>query len=242
VFADKNRDNKPCFSIGKGKKALIPNYKVKWGRGIVSFLYSLQEKVTDHGFQLQIRTEHKRKGTIFRGTPIYRDAYWRDWVLVNWGDDTYLPAQIWCFVVIEGRPDSGTEDSDLSNESQNVHLYHGGIPLKKGTYAVVEKSVFVTDKESLRKSDIFVPICKKVAARPNAHGGWRRVFYLVDVEAFMKPCVVVPDIGGRTGNEFFVVKQRADWAEEYKEWLNDPHEDDVIGPEEPQSSYTPPPF
>ena len=68
---------------------------------------------------------------------------------------------------------------------------------------------------------------------------WERQFYLADVESVHNPLVVVPDIGGRSGREFFVVKQRAEWVEEFKAWLEDPHADDDIGDDEPEPSHVP---
>lgn len=74
---------------------------------------------------------------------------------------------------------------------------------------------------------------KQVLAEPNARRDWKRKFWLVDVASFQHACVVVPDIGGRGGREFFVVKKRSDWVEEFKNWLEDDPNNDVIGDEEP---------
>jgi hypothetical protein len=42
-------------------------------------------------------------------------------------------------------------------------------------------------------------------------------FYLADVEV-VEPVVVIPDIGG-AANEYFVVKNRDAWKQDFEEWL-----------------------
>ena len=230
VFKDEKFGQNPVYSIGKGKQAKQPSSK-EWGKDIVSFLFGLQEMLSDKGYgnKLKIRGEHKRDGQIFRGHPDYRDEHWRDWAMFDWGvDDGTLPGQIWCFVVIDSIPED--EDSEL---------FYGGVQLENGTYAVVENGNFVKTVAELKHSDIFLPIKKEVESKATKNRPWKRKFYLADVEAIHKPCVVVPDIGGREGREFFVVRQRADWVDEFKAWLDDPSKDDVIGEEEPTPSHGP---
>jgi hypothetical protein len=62
---------------------------------------------------------------------------------------------------------------------------------------------------------------------------WRRKFLLADVEAITQPLVVIPNIGGKKKLEFFVVRQRQEWVDVFKKWLDASHENDKIGPEEP---------
>ena len=50
------------------------------------------------------------------------------------------------------------------------------------------------------------------------------VFYLADVEAFVEPVAVVPDIGGPP-NRYFAVKARAEWAADFELFLEDDHEE-----------------
>jgi hypothetical protein len=49
------------------------------------------------------------------------------------------------------------------------------------------------------------------------------------VEAIAKPLVVVPNIGGSSGVEYLVVKQRKEWVDLFKQWLESPHRLDEIG-------------
>jgi len=54
-----------------------------------------------------------------------------------------------------------------------------------------------------------------------------RKFYLADTEALVGPCIVIPDIGGDP-NEYFQVKPRTEWAQEFLCWLRRPHQDDAM--------------
>ena len=58
----------------------------------------------------------------------------------------------------------------------------------------------------------------------------RRAFYLANVEAFVRPCIVIPDVGchGEPTNEYFEVKPRSLWAKEFICWLRRPHTEDVM--------------
>ena len=89
----------------------------------------------------------------------------------------------------------------------------------------------------MERSDIFIPIKKDVEQVANKNRPWRRKFFLADVEAIKQPLAVVPNIGGKSRRDFFVVKQRHEWAHMFKEWLDDPHEHDVIGDDEPVPSH-----
>jgi hypothetical protein len=48
-------------------------------------------------------------------------------------------------------------------------------------------------------------------------------FYLM-WEAFVEPVVVIPDIGG-AANEYFVVKNRDAWKQDFEEWLETSNRD-----------------
>ena len=164
----------------------------------------LKNKITS---ELEIRTQHLRKGQYFRGSPKYRDEFWRDWALIDWGDET-IPGQIWCFVVVEG-----------VDAAAGVPMYHGGIEVKDGTYAVVESAPTSTDLVDIEMSDLFMPIEKEVEVVGTQNRAWRRRFYLADVEALHEPIAVVPNIGAKSKRSFFMVTQRYRWVEIFKAWL-----------------------
>ena len=178
---------------------------------------------------LQILPEYKRNGIIFRGTPAYREKPWRDWAMFDRvGQDGHFPGHIWCFVVIETEPFAHGQGQT-----------HGGIDLAKGSYAVVERGYFVDDESAIDLSSIFRPFKKEVASAPQGAQGWKRKFYLANLDALLYPLAVVPDIGCEGGLGFFTVKRRGVWANTFGEWIAAPIPDDVIGPEEPMpSSHT----
>ena len=71
------------------------------------------------------------------------------------------------------------------------------------------------DEELLH--NLFVPLHKK-GGRIVDGAVTKLKFYLVEVEAFIGPVTVVPDIGGAP-NGYFMVKNRAEWLDEFHDWL-----------------------
>lgn len=228
--SDKN-EPEPCVLVTKGTRILVVEdengeaaMEVKsrmkdpesiiWDGNVRDFLFELQDLVLDHMNSLRILTEHHRNGQIFRSHPEYRqEGKWRDWVMVDWGEDGEQPAEIWCFVVLEGI-------------DEDAGLHFGGIDIKDGTYAVVESASLSGNKKQRSMSDIFVPYEKEVAStskRGVVHG---RNLYLADVNAFVSPLCMVPDVGGNPGNKYLLVKPRSAWVSEFIAWLEDPHEND----------------
>jgi hypothetical protein len=176
-------------------------------------------------YELPICTEHKRNGQIFRGHPDYRgNGPWRDWAIFHWGDPDEggygdLPCQIWCFVTVQGLPDSDSEDT----HDDAPRVEHGGIFVENGTYAVVEAGKWDPNEDEITMSDLFLPFFK---VRRGANK--KRVFYLADVDSIVAPMCVVPDIGCQGGDRYFQVKSRNEWVEEFTSWLEDPHEYDKM--------------
>ena len=128
---------------------------------------------------------------------------------MNWGQDGRYPAQIWCFVSLQGLP------------TGRHGLTYGGTPLRDGVFAVVETATVEANEDLIVKSDLMIPVCKEVDL-DEAGNVTNRTFYLADTEAFEDPCCVVPDLGGPS-NRYFVVKPRNQWADLFIAWLEDPH-------------------
>ena len=106
--------------------------------------------------ELDIRCEHKRNGTIFRGHPMYRGTgQWNDWVKLDWVGRGHLPPEIWCFIDFTALPD-------------NVTVKYGGVTVKTGVYAVVESSEYVKeDRDGVQVpvgSDLLRVIRKEIAS------------------------------------------------------------------------------
>ena len=218
VFFDEE-EQAPAFQMQSRSKFAE---KTAINSELLGFLLDMQDLLVDHlpSGQLDIYTRHKRGDNIFHGHPNYRgQGPWRDWAVVDWVGYGELPCHICCFVVLHSLP-----------ASRNGFQY-GGVWLKNTTYAVVESSVIEDNEEELGKSDLFVPILKEVAGMDNQGNVEGRKFYLAETDAFVRPCAVVPDIGGPQ-NRYFMVKSRDEWHKEFIAWVERPHHEDNMDDEE----------
>ena len=220
VREDPKKEGQHQYFKGTGKESREP-CAVAWDDELLRFLYVLQTKLKIR--KLQIRTTHTRNSQIFRGSPDYRQKPWRDWAMIDWGENQY-PGHIWCFVIVDSVQDSAGEDDCV---------HHGDIKVVNGTYAVIECAYPDQRRSEQIKSDLFLPMVKDVAQTDDGDRPWRRKFALADVDAIMQPLMVIPNIGGKKKLEFFVVRQRQEWVDVFKKWLDADHEKDIIGPEEP---------
>jgi hypothetical protein len=214
--------NKLRYTIGVGKQKIEAGTD-EWDEDALEFLFGCQEKVAgwmnttfqhqiDEPFSLNIRGLHTRNGVMFHGSPYFRDRYWRDWCMIDWGSqDGPEPAQIWCFVVLENLP-----------EPKRNQLYsYGSCELTNGVYAVVECASYRTPANNEPRSLIFIPLAKEMRA-VGAGGVKKRKFYLVDTDAIVDTCYVVPDITDQstgTTNHYFQVKRRDEWIIAFEDWL-----------------------
>ena len=170
--------------------------------------------VREHISKIRLYGTYKCKEVIFRGQEYFRGNVWRDWVLIDWGRDGKLPGKLWGF-------------TDLRKLPANCHLNYGAIRLQPGIYAVIETAFFSVDEERVARSEIFVPIIKEVSLIANGQVQ-KLKFFLADVEAFLKPLVVIPDIGGDI-NAYFLVKDRETWRQDFISFLlSDLDLEDVI--------------
>ena len=107
----------------------------------------------------------------------------------------------------------------------------GESQLEPGVHAVVESTTYDQDDDEYYASSLFRPIKKDVASQVNGKTV-RREFYLADTDAFLEPLVVVPNIGSQPDNQYFEVKPRQKWAEEFEEWLTVDDEEDIASDDE----------
>ena len=192
--------------------------KTQMSADLVDFLCGLQEAISEYLPEhiLPIHTEHVRGASIFYGHPNFRgQGPWKDWAVVDWTGFGQLPCHIHCFVDIQNAPGGANS------------LEYGGIVLRDNVYAVVESASYENIEEEIRKSDLMVPILKDVQGIDEHGSVTGRVFYLADTEAFVRPCAVVPDIGGPP-NRYFLVKQRSQWHKEFIVWVERPHNEDEM--------------
>ena len=136
--------------------------------------------------------------------------------MVDWGEHGALPAKIWGFV-------------DLTNVGLDTKKvgYGGLADMPPAVCAVVESTKYSGNAFDRSVSDIFTPIKTIVQAKGPKGIVTKYKYYLADVDAFVKPLIVIPDTGGDS-NDFFEVAPRAGWREFFIEWLEAPHDDDAI--------------
>jgi hypothetical protein len=231
VHVDEDGDN--CWHIPRQRKkrkvkdldsddddnddAYDGTFQPDWEVGVVDFLVNLQNQLRPYTNQLEIRCEHKRKGAIFRAHPNYRQrGYWNDWVLVDWGADGKLPCELWCFIDLR----------DALPDGVRVEL--AGCIIQNGVCAVVESSSYLEDEDEINRSDLFVPIEKEVETLNEEGAVSKRRFYLADVEAFVEPITVVPNVGSSNKCMYFQVLSRKKWKDRFIDWLAEPHSLDEI--------------
>ena len=187
-------------------------HRFQLGQELEDFLATVADELGDDVKHLPLFTVHKRENQIFRGSPYYLGKPWRDWVMVNWGGrrgrELILPAQIWMFLDLEDIPD--------------------GLAHPPGTYAIVESAEKNTDEEEQGLSDIFVPFTKETDVE-DGDGAVKRKFYLVDVESFAYPCIMIPDVGNDDEAAWLRMKPKSNWIEDFVAWLRDEHTKELGG-------------
>lgn len=171
----------------------------------INFMVGLQDCVQEYTKKLPIYSTHYRNEELFRSSPWYNEGVWRDWVVIDWDQYGKLPCKIYGFVDLTMLPD----DSGLN--------YGEVESLSPGLYAIVECAEYDDDDDDWDLAEMLKPLIKEVA---EIRGGRVRKlkFYLADVDAFVAPTVVVPDIGGAP-NAYFEVKGMEKWSEEFISWL-----------------------
>jgi hypothetical protein len=193
---------------------MVDSDSLKVETALVDFVVDLQTAVSKFQDTVLLRTNHDQNGAKFRGHMNFRGSVWRDWVMIDWGDDGVLPNKIWGFVDLTGLP-------------QNSGVDFGGLhDMQPGLYAIVESAEYSDQQNGAHASDIFIPIKKEVQRLQNGFVTGM-VFYLADVEAITEPAVVIPDIGG-PANSYFAVRSRSTWGEIFVNWLEAPHDDDEM--------------
>jgi hypothetical protein len=212
--------------------------------GLLEFVLEIQKKLENWLPVLPICAEHSRGGQIFRSHPNYRGkGPWRDWVMVRW-DVGDLPAKIWGFL-----------DLSVLPEGTQVSLGVGEKTVEKGVYAIIESAEYTeedgsgSDAEEGKepadrppnplsiRSDLFKEIMLDTKSI-GEDGDIERRYYLVEVEAFVRPMVVIPNIGGTPKCKYFEMAPKTEWSELFATWVDMDHAYDSLemAPTEPESS------
>jgi hypothetical protein len=131
--------------------------------------------------------------------------------MVQWNEGDY-PAQIWGFVNLQGLP-----------LGRSVKVDENSVVMR-GIYAIVESSLYVEEEEPW--SDIFSLLQVDTKALNKDGSVKERKFYMVDVETFKDPIVVIPNVGTKAG--YLFMKPRAEWSDDFIEWIEMPHTHDKI--------------
>ena len=205
VYVD-DEDGETSFHVLQTRNKSCGNLMID--SNFLEFCLDLQKRIEHLVPDLAFCAEHTRDGAIFRAHPNYRGiGVWRDWVMIQWieGD---IPAQIWAFLDL-----SHLDDDD------EVELEDGTF-LGRGMWAIVESGVFL-DEGKCAESDIFKPLKLEAAKHDDDGNVTKRKFYVIDVESFKAPIVVVPNIG--TVDEFFLMAPRSQWSSDFIRWLVAPH-------------------
>ena len=83
----------------------------------------------------------------------------------------------------------------------NAGANYGACDLQPGIHAIVESTSYDLDDKEVSDSDLFVPSLEDTSSFLNSNVTSLK-FHLADVEAIVKPVVVIPDLGG-AGNVHF---------------------------------------
>jgi hypothetical protein len=215
VSKDKNT-NKVGFHVltrMKGRDNLMQD------NCLLHYVNDLQRNLSNWFPFLPVCAEHNRSGQIFRSHPNYRGkGVWRDWVMVKWNTGDF-PAKIWGFIDMTSLP----LGISVRLDDQTV--------VRNGVWAIIESCNYKKDPpqtkngaEIPRRSEIFTHIILEAASYDETGLPERRKFYLVDVETFKDPLVVIPNIG--TKCEFLMMTPRDQWRGDFQKWINAVHKDD----------------
>jgi hypothetical protein len=198
---EKNRYKYKVNSTMKGK------HLFRFGKDLMEFLQLVHKSLGNDSAMLTIYTEYKRQGQLFRASPRIFGKPWHDWVMVDWGDDGILPAQLHCFL-------------DLRNLTGNYQVQ--GVPVKAGIYAVAETANENEDPEEKQmETTMFTPYIKD--SRINPDGSITRKFYMVDVDAFYSTACIIPDVGNEDKRAYLKILPHAEWSEKFSDWLRKEH-------------------
>jgi len=180
-------------------------------KDFLSFCAQLLRKVEPYVHDFGVRTVLKHNNMLYRGDPLFNGKVWRDWVMINWGGEYgVLPNKIYGFV-------------DLSDVPNEFRIDMGGLTtIAPGIYAIVENATVVSGRNVAGKTELFTPITTEVGRMRDGRVA-QLAFYLADVAAFVKPVVVIPNIGG-PANSYLMLKSRTEWKEDFVSWLRKPYE------------------
>jgi hypothetical protein len=220
----KDETDQLLVRVADARKKKHLNYSYMYSE-FLSFVCSIKEvlgQYTDRGL-LYVYSEHHRHGLVFRSHPNFRKkGPWRDWAMVRWGGGhSELPAKIWGFIKIT--------NLEKHTERKLPKQLWGGSAVSNGTFAIIESTTWTGPLDA---DAIFREVRLDVEEKANDGTIMKRKFYLVDVEAFTEPLVVMENQGSK--DSYFVMTSRSKWADQFIAWIQKPHEkiDEELGEED----------
>ena len=200
------RVTEKCWRALKTRKNGNQNMTVE--NDAIDFVYGVQNIVKPHIEKLFVHSKYCRGSHVFRASSDFMKHCWRDWAVIDWGDEGHLPCNFLGFL-------------DLSELPDDFSFAYGGIDgIGKGIHGIVETASHDANDAEIKKSELFVPLTKTIGGM-TAEFSSHRIFLLADCDAIVRPVAVVPNLGGPQ-NAYFEIKSRAKWKEDFVSWLEAP--------------------
>jgi hypothetical protein len=178
----------------------------------LQFVHQIEQDIGHVAGKITVFAEHRRSSVMFRAHPQFRGkGLWRDWVMIKWQSGDF-PAQIWGFLDLTNLP-----------HGQSFPLFDG-TNVTKGFWAIVESCFYKKTDPNLPSSELFHHLVLETLENNQDGSVRRRKFYVVDVETFKNPIVVIPNIG--TKKDYMMMTPRDKWPDEFIKWLLAAHNDD----------------
>ena len=178
----------------------------------LQFVHQIEQDIGHVAGQIHVFAEHKRDSIVFRAHPQFMGkGLWRDWVMIKWQSGDF-PAQIWGFLDLTNLPEG--DSFPLSD----------GTKVTKGLWAIVESCFYKKKDPNEPSSDLFHHLVLETLQNNQDGSVRRRKFYVVDVESFKNPIVVIPNVG--TKKDYIMMEPRDNWPNQFIRWLMNPHADD----------------
>lgn len=189
---------------------------------LIDYFGQLQQIVGNYDKDLTFYSIYRRDTYTFRASTQFMSKAWRDWAIIDWGEDEgYLPCHFMAFVDLSALPPDFSAIFGVSGE------------LYAGTFAIVEVAQPVPADELEVKSELFEFYDKEVDGFTGRFVSHNK-YYLADVEAIVGPAAVFPDIGGPV-NRYIYLKDRVKWKKIFTRWLEAPSKDDEVYSSEEES-------
>ena len=175
----------------------------------LEFVHQMEHDIGHVAGKIAVFAEHTRSSIMFRAHPNFRGkGLWRDWVMIQWQSGDF-PAQIWGFI-------------DLTNlPTGEKFLLSNGSTVAKGVWAIVESCNYTKTDPNLPSSEMFKHLVLDTKEDLADGSVGQRKFYVVDVDTFKNPIVVIPNVG--TKKAYIMMEPRDTWSSQFIDWLVAPH-------------------